>query len=445
MRRTLLTTAGLAALLVGGLIVGDAGAAASTGYTAPVVAIPTAPGSTNTGAGTGGEPRLLVTEDGRILVAAHFSEWDCVTRQPSPGKGHQCVWLSRDGGRSFQIAGGELNQQGDDVDLAVSGGVLLESTMTNKGLGTGILGTTISRSTDGGRTWTETVAANSTLLNDRPFMLAVPDGGVVVTYDAIPGGIQLVRSTDHGATWGLPQSVAVPGGSGPAVALNGAPAIDRVHKQLLVPYAVGSSPTCTSGAAGCLNTISIARGGFDGTGWTSELALTLPEDMGSQSLVSAAADAAGTAYLTVGTARGATPTTGPDHAAHVQLATKDANGWQLHQVDPRGGSAMLPNLAAGAAGRVVVSYYWSPYADAQAVARPWYAVVADSHDGGRTFARTVISKVAWVGAAVDHQRTLWDLFGVAIDTKGKVHVAWTQVSAMTPTGPLTEIAYSRQR
>ena len=105
---------------------------------------------------------------------------------------------------------------------------------------------------------------------------------------------------------------------------------------------------------------------------------------------------------------------------------------------------MLPNVVAGAAGRVAVAYYWSPYSDAQSVARPWYVVVADSHDSGRTFVRSVVSKVAWVGAAANHQKILWDLFGLTIDTKQKLHVAWTQVTASTPSGPLTEIAYSKQ-
>jgi hypothetical protein len=420
-------------------------AAPSTGFTAPVVAIPTAPGSINKNYGTGGEPRMIVTRDGRVVVAAHMSQWDCITGKPSPGEGHQCVWMSRDDGRTFRFSGGELNQQGDDVDLVESGGVLLESTMTNKGLGTGNGGTTLSRSTDGGRSWTETVAVNKTLLNDRPFMLSVPDGGVVITYDALPGGIQLVRSTDHGATWSLPQSVAIPGNGGPVVAVNGAPAVDPKRRQLLVPYAVSSGP-CTAGANGCFDTFSLARGGYDGSGWTSEPVVTLQEGAGAQSVMSIAADAAGTDYLVMGSAAGGTPTTAAVRDAHVSVAVQRAGSprWELRRID-KGGSAMVPNIVAGAAGRVVVSYYWSPYTDAQSTARPWYVVVADSHDSGRSFTSTVVSKVVWVGAGRDHQFTLWDLFGLALDRRGRVHVAWTQVSGMTANGPLTEIAYSRQR
>jgi hypothetical protein len=229
------------------------------------------------------------------------------------------------------------------------------------------------------------------------------------------------------------------------VAVNGAPAVDPNRRQLLVPYAVSSGP-CTAGANGCFDTFSLARGRYDGTGWTSEPVVTLQEGAGTQSAMSIAADAAGTDYLVIGSARGSTGTTPADRDAHVSVAVQRAGSsqWELRRID-RGGSAMVPNIVGGAAGRVVVSYYWSPYSDAQSTARPWYVVVADSHDSGRTFTSTVVSKVVWVGAGMNHQFTLWDLFGLALDRRGRAHVAWTQVSTMTANGPLTEIAYSRQR
>src|SRR5690348_9463789 len=83
-------------IVLAGLLAPVVAAASGTtsSYTKPVIAIPTAPGSTNVGYGTGGEPRLFITSDGRIVVAAHMSQWDCVTGKPTPGKGHQCVWIS---------------------------------------------------------------------------------------------------------------------------------------------------------------------------------------------------------------------------------------------------------------------------------------------------------------------------------------------------------------
>jgi hypothetical protein len=437
----------VAALATGG----SATAATASSYTTPVVAIPTAPGSVNAGYGTGGEPRLLVTHDGRVLVAAHMSQWDCVTGKPTPGTGHQCVWQSRDDGRSFQFSGGEPNQQGDDVDLAESGGVLLESTMTNIGLGTGAGGTTVTRSTDGGKTWTEQVAVNKDVANDRPFMVATPDGGVALTYLSLPGGLLMVRSTDHGATWGLPQPVYV--GNEHVVALNGAPAIDAARKKLMVPIGVASSPTCSSGISGCIDTFSIARGNYDGSGFVTEPVLALEPGTGTSSVISSAADSAGTEYIGIATASGATSGisgvyggTPPTKNAHIQLLTQRLGDttWTGRRVDPPGGSSMLPSVAAGPAGRVVVAYYWSPYPDAQSTSRPWYTVVADSHDSGRTFTRTVVSKVIWTGTGQDHQFVLWDIFGLALDRQGRVHVAWGQVSKDTSNGPLTEIAYSHQ-
>jgi len=437
-----------AAVLAGAMapVIADASSGMTSSYTRPVVAIPTAPGSTNAGYGTGGEPRLLVTNDGRIVVAAHMSQWDCVTGQPTPGKGHQCVWISSDGGRTFHFSGGEPNQQGDDVDLAQSGNVLLESTMTNKGVGTGAGGTTVTRSTDGGRTWGESVDVDKTVVNDRPFMLASPDGGLLLTYDQLPGGIFAVRSTDQGATWGLPQPI-VPEPTVVAV-LNGAPAIDAARHQILVPFAVSTAPDCASGAAGCINSFSLARGGYDGTTWTREPVITYATGTGGQSVAYAAADSAGTDYYVTGIAsNGDGSTAQVDRDAHIMLSVQQrgTSAWTTHQVDPPQGGAMIPNLVAGAAGRVVVAYYWSPYADAQSHNRPWYVVVADSHDSGRTFSRTVVSKVVWVGSGMNHQKVLWDLFGLALDAEDRVNVAWTQVNRYTPAGPLTEIAFARQR
>jgi hypothetical protein len=376
---------------------------------------------------------MIITRDGRIVVSAHLFQRDCVTGQPSPGKGQSCVYISDDGGKSFHFSGGDTRGN-NDVDLAESGGVLLQSSMTSVAIAYGASGVGVARSTDRGKTWTEALAVNHQLVNDRPWLLATPDGAVVLTYDSIPGGIVLVRSTDNGATWGLQQPVALQAsviGAG-----NGAPAIDSKSKKLLVPFVGGSSPTCN-----CLDTFSVARGNYDGTGFTIEPVLQTEGGTGGTSPPAAAADAAGTEYIAVGLASGATST-----SAHVRLLTRRAADatWTGQRLDPPGGSAMLPNIVAGPAGRVAVAYYWSPYPDAQSQDRPWYAVVADSRDSGRTFTRTTLSRIVWTGSAANHKGVLWDLFGLALDTRGRLHVAWTQMANSHASGSPNEIAYSQQ-
>jgi hypothetical protein len=391
-----------------------------------------------------GEPRLLVDPDEKIFVAAHFVPTDCETGKRTT-RGRSCVFVSDDRGRSFHISGAGQDPAGDDVDLALTfSGTLLESTMTNAheeaggyeaGLGSGVLGTTVSRSADGGRHWSDSMDANFQVLNDRPFLLADRDT-VLITFTAPPGNIFASRSTDQGAVFGPPLPVT-PTPPNPALSLNGAPSLDRDRGDLIVPYAWSSSGTCLSGPGGCFDRVGIARSHDHGVSWTTEAVTSLSERSGITAVIGSAADDAGHEYVVYGSV---------DHGTGVDavfLTRNDRRGepWTPPlRVDVNGGSAMLPAVVAAGKGGVAVAYYRASVPDAETHASAWSIEAAISSDGGRTFLRRPVSDgTDYVGTGRDHQPAVWDLFGLALDGYHRLHVAWTRVGAGS-----REIRYTRQ-
>jgi hypothetical protein len=312
--------------------------------------------------------------------------------------------------------------------------------MSNIGLGTGFPGTTVARSTDGGRSWTEVVDANSEVVNDRPFMLTTSRGDVFLTYDAVPGGLRAVESTDDGRTFTGPVQIVVPPAGG-AVTANAGPAEDTVRRELVVPYVYASNPTCTNGANGCLDQIAVARSSLDGTTWRQETVATTPGS-GTTGVTGSAADARGREFIAIGSAAGGSGFTTADSDAHVYLtsSTKDGVWTTPRRIDPPGTSAMLPWVAASGDGHVVVAYYGSPYPDAQGTSRPWYVYLAESNDAGRTFRVTRVSGIVYTGSGANHQSALWDLLALTLDRRGLAHVAFTSVTS----NGATEIQYVRE-
>jgi hypothetical protein len=384
---------------------------------------------------------MIVARNGDVILAAHFQPRDCRTGRSSSNDAAACVWISHDR-RHFHLAGGDVNlQMGDDVDLAqTKSGTLIESAMTFVERLNGVLGTTVSRSSDHGQTWTESFDANSEVLNDRPFALATSRGDAFLTYDAIPGGLRAVKSTDDGRTFGSPIQIVQPPAGG-LVDANGGPTEDHARRELIVPYVYASDPSCTSGASGCLNEIALARSSLDGTRWTQE-SVARTSGSGTTGVTGSAADAKGREYIAIGTAAGGSAFTTANRDAHVFVTTSPRPGvWtKPKRIDPPGTSAMLPWVAATGNGHVVVAYYGSPFPDAQATDRPWYVYVARSNDAGRTFSISKVSALAYFGSGAAHQTVLWDLLALTIDRNDVAHVAWT--SAVS--NGVTQIMYAHE-
>jgi hypothetical protein len=413
MRRTLTVVPVVGGLTLAALLVPAGAGQPHIRFTKPLTVIDADHlGKVNTG-----EPRLRVLPSGRILLGAHFEQWDCDTGERTADTYAMCVWASDDGGRTWRISGGDP-QAGDDVDFAVApDGSVLELGMSNIGVGTGFGGTTVVRSTDGGRTWTQTTDANKQLINDRPWFATTPNA-VLITYTGSIGNIQATRSTDNGQSWGLPINVSPPANPD-TLDVNGGPTYDARHHELLVPFLTSSDPTCASGPSGCFNVLSLATSADDGATWASAKIAELPSGSGATGPPQIQLDATGHRYLFF-----PGKLDGHDHV-FVMDASRTGHWSTPRLVDSPQSSGIVSWGIASGHGRLDVAYYRTAAADGATVSRRWDVVLSHSDDGGKHWTTSLIAPGAYTGTGDGHQLIVWDLLGIARDSRGRVLVAWT--------------------
>lgn len=436
MRRTVTVAPAAGALALAAVLVPAGAGPQHLRFTRPLTVI----GANHLGKANTGEPRLQVLPNGRILLGAHFEQWDCDSGEPTTDTYAMCVWISDDGGRHWHISGGDP-QPGDDVDFAVApDGSVLELGMNDFSagsvtLGTGFGGTTIVRSTDGGRTWSQSIDVNKQVINDRPWFATTPTA-VLISYTATIGNVQVIRSTDNGQTWSLPIQVSPPANPD-TIDVNGGPTYDTGRHELLVPYLTSTDPTCASGPSGCFNVLSLATSTDDGLTWSHERIAELPAGSGATGPPQLALDATGHRYLFF-----AGKLAGHDH---VFVIDGTAGGrWSTPRlVDSPQSSAIVSWGIAAGQGRLDVAYYRTPSADGATVSRRWDVVVGHSNDGGRHWTTTLIQPGAYTGTGDEHQLIVWDLLGITRDSCGRLLVAWTDDRGR-PGGP-TVVKFARSR
>lgn len=162
------------------------------------------------------DPNVKVSDDpGRgqqaeVVMAAHpdgliFAGW--MDNRASPSR---CGYsVSKDGGKTWsknvfastQGTGGAF--AGDPAVAIDDAGNLFAGCQdyASGGLGTNYV--LLAHSKDDGATWTAFKRVNQSL--DKPWLGAVGDGTVLLSWLGNPGGVK--RSTDFGATWGTPISL----------------------------------------------------------------------------------------------------------------------------------------------------------------------------------------------------------------------------------------------
>jgi len=442
MRLGVLATAGCLVALVAPAAA--EGGTPPIGFSAPVIVIPSPPGGESTAPVA--EPHMAVASSGRVFVSAGYESWDCETGRVSAAL-RDCVWAS-DNDSTFHVRGGEPDGDGgDNTDLAVMpSGTVLESTMTDPDiagatLGSGTLGATVSRSADGGHTWTEVVDANHQVVSDRPYLLVAADNNLLLTFAPLPGGIWAVRSTDGGASFGAAFPIALG-----TIAVNGSPLDDHVRGDLVVPFATSSLPTCVSGFDACFNQLAVARSDNGGQSWTTETVADLPSGIGITGPPIATADAGGAEYIVFGTAAytdaGEAAPVGP---AHVWVVRSPAAGkpWSAPiEIDPPGGSAMMPAGVAAGRGHLAVVFYRTadPNGEDDTTAS-WNVMVASSGDAGSRFAQTLVARGAYLGAGYNRVPILIDQIDIAFDPKGRVLIVWTDTHKLQGTANTIDFAH----
>ena len=418
MRRILAVAPPVAALTLAAVLVPAGAGQPRIRFTKPLTVID----ADHLGRANTGEPRVQVLPSGRILLGAHFEQWDCDTGKRTADTYSMCVWASDDGGRHWHISGGDP-QPGDDVDFAVApDGSVLELGMNDFSVGsvtagTGFGGTTVVRSTDGGRTWSQTTDANKQVINDRPWFATTPKT-LLITYTGNIGNIQAIRSTDNGQSWGLPVNVSPPANPD-TIDVNGGPTYDADQHELLVPFLTSTNPTCASGPAGCFNVLSLATSTDDGETWSSAKIAELPAGSGATGPPQVDLDATGHRYLFF-----PGRLDGHDHVFVMDAAR--AGHWSAPRLvdSPQSSGIVSWGLASGR-GRLDVAYYRSASADGATVSRQWDVVLGHSNDGGRHWTTSLIHPNAYTGTGDGHQLIVWDLLGIARDSRGRVLVAWT--------------------
>jgi hypothetical protein len=329
------------------------------------------------------------------------------------------------------VSGGD-SQPGDDADFAlVPDGSVLELGMTDFSvgsvtLGTGLGGTTVVRSTDDGRTWSQTVDANNQVINDRPFFLTTPTA-VLITYTSTFGNIQAIRSTDGGKTWSGSIQVS-PLMRTDTIEVNGGPTYDVRRHQLLVPYVFSTDRSCANAPAGCFNVLALATSTDDGLTWSTERIGQLPNGTGLTSMPQVTVDATGHRFLVF-----AGKASGHDH---FYVLDSDRPGhWSAPRlVDSPQSSGMVAWSMASGKGHLDVAYYRSANADAATVSRSWDVVLGHSGDSGHHWTTSLIHSRAYTGTGDGHQLVVWDLLGMARDRAGRLFVAWTDDQGK-PGGP----------
>jgi BNR repeat-like domain len=166
------------------------------------------------------DPKLAVLRDGTVLLSYFVLQWH-------PDGKFTClgthVMRSEDGGRTWSDA---VAAGGDDLLWAVShgaavelpdGDVLLPAYGVDPKIGTGLDSALAVRSSDGGRTFpVETAVSLGSGLDfhfREPTLTVLPSGEVVALLRTSVAYAYLARSTDGGHTWTAPVETDLPASS----------------------------------------------------------------------------------------------------------------------------------------------------------------------------------------------------------------------------------------
>jgi hypothetical protein len=392
-----------------------------------------------------GEPNIAVAPDGTIYVTPIDH-----------------LFRSRDGGKSFTDLGTSKTDGHGDGDIAVDA--------TGRLHWLGLFGTAgaipYQHSDDHGDTWSKAVDLSSPSLSskdgtgsDREWIDATPDGWLYTAWrDSAHGGTIAFRASKDGGDHWLPlvtvgpDRLTGPVVHGPAPGTAYIPMTDSKGTGPSVPM-VGS-PTSTFH-------LELAKTTDHGGNWTvlpiltpAQMATMEPVvDEGTVIFPVAAVDAAGTVYVAWSSAE---PTAGQQAPRSLSrfgvFLTSSRDGGKTWadpvQVSDPSHAALLPFLAAGAAGRLAIVWYENTVGNpSDTLPDLWNVKLWESTDADRGAVHHVtaqlnaqpshIGSVCTVGGACLFEagdRSLLDYFEVALNAAGQPVVAWASSAGGTAVG-----------
>jgi hypothetical protein len=305
----------------------------------------------------------------------------------------------------------------------------------------------VRASGDGGKTWTATPVTTPDAFTsvDRQWLLGLPGGGLMLEYayyhqlrNTVTSAVDLggrgdyvmsleeVVSKDHGQSWSMPNAITLPQ-SGHEM-LHGKPVLLK-DGTILAPYVDTSNRYLTDPGV-----VRVALSHDGGDSWEQREVATVRQDTGGLWPVEAAVDDQGTAYL-VWTER-----VGDSVAVHVASSSDEGQSWTRMTDVASHGVHAVPWIAARGNGTLAVGWYgnWTARGDPRKAdnSTSWDALLAESTDGGKTWAYGVASatpvKVGPFcpnGAACDGNRELLDYVSLTFDPQGQLHYAFARSQA----------------
>ena len=389
----------------------------------------------------GGEPNIAALPDGTLFVAAP-------TGMAESGviEGGGYLWRSQDGGATWeQLRGpsgtlpvGPFCSCDSDVVTSPDGWVYYTDWWIAGYLGPGNY--LVERSSDGGETWDATPITSREAITrvDRQWLVAGEDGfvglfynrfgigfgPVVVNSGEVPDvatGIHAVFSRDHGATWSDPV-VVVPHGAqiGHARILP--------DGTLVQPYGYNEYDA-EKGSWRSPSFVNVAVSTDGGQTWESHPVAQAPEGFDNLWAVQADVDRSGAIHV-------AWSARVDDDIMATYVATSRDGGrtWTDPLALRAEGLNFLPWVAAYGNDTVAVGWYGGDATGEPTEAdEEWFAYVAESHDGGETFAVHRVSEepvktgpMCPRGAACDGDRELLDYVSMVYDATGALHYAFAR-------------------
>lgn len=417
----------------------------------------------------GAEPNIAVLGDGTLFIAAVAGSQE----RPNALEGAAWLWRSADAGATWETLRAPARDTplgtlpmtrrpfgSSDADVVTSpDGWVYYTDWWNWGApvaGTPRYGSyLVERSSDGGATWESSPVTTLDSLGgiDRQWLVAGEGGFVGLFYAYFHGAqnalrragdpfgradtvmsLQAVFSRDHGASWGEPVTV-VPPISGHAYQI--AHPLPLPDGTLVLPYGdvLDTSVERDDFANPAVVRVMVSEDG--GATWERRTVAAVPEGFDNLWAVQGAADATG-----IGPEERGHPyvawaaRTGANMTVFVSRSGNDGVTWSEPLPLRAAGLNFLPWLAARGDGTLAVGWYGG-----DATGKPeeapedaaWYAYVAESRDGGRTFEVAKVSEepvktgpLCPKGAACSGNRELLDYVSLAYGPDGRLHYAFAR-------------------